>query len=155
MAFPIDRPYPVLANPITVRAAAALPAAGNWDAAPVELAVIGFRWVLLFFAYTRGAAGGAFDFQMQMSPYPADVGGVESWFMQSIYAAGAVAAGVDTQGRIQREYITYASTAAGAEDFVYGPFEINSVVERFRLRARESGVVGTPGTLHVVGVAYL
>lgn len=133
----------------TARAAAALPAAGAWDAAPLELYCAGYRICNLYIVYTRAAAGGAMDFQLQVSPRSADAGGVEDWFAASAYDVGAVAAGVDTASAIQREVITYTSTAAGAEDFVFA-FVLGPGVERIRIPCRESGVVGNPGAVHIV-----
>jgi hypothetical protein len=150
MAKPLNEVWGA-ANPITVRASAALPAAGAWDAAPTEIAVPGLDAIVLYVTYTRGAAGGAFDYQVQVSPYATAQGVVQNWFTQSLYAAAALAAGADAQSRLQREYVTYASTGAGAEAFVYGPIELEAV-ERIRMVCRESGVVGTPGTVHVVAV---
>lgn len=150
----LERLHPVTANPVTVRAAAALPLAGAWDAAPTEVACAGFSWVTFYLTYTRGAAGGAVDFQIHTSPYAADLAGVEDWFYQSIYSPGAVAAGADTTSNVQRELVTYGSTAAGAETFVYGPVILDGTVERLRVRCRESGVPGTVGACHVVAVFY-
>lgn len=148
------RPHPVIGNPVTVRAAAALTAAGAWDAAPTEVACAGFNWVMFYFTYTRGAAGGAMDFQIHTSPYSADIAGVEDWFFQSVYAAGAVAVNVDTTSNIQRELVTYGATAAAAETFNYGPVSLDGTVERIRIRCRESGITATPGTTHIVAVFY-
>jgi len=150
----LERPQPVIDNPVTVRAAAALPVAGAWDATPTEVACAGFNWVTFYITYTRDAAGGAVDFQIHTSPYAADQAGVEDWFYQSIYAAGAVAAGADTTSNVQREVITYGSTAAGAETFVYGPVSLDGTVERLRVRCCESGVPGSPGDCHIVAVFY-
>ncbi len=150
----LDRLHPVIGNPVTVRAAAALAAAGAWDATPTEVACAGFNWVMFYFTYTRGAANGAMDFQIHTSPYSADVAGVEDWFYQSVYAAGAVAVNVDTTSNIQRELVTSGATAAGAETFNYGPVSLDGTVERIRIRCRESGVAGTPGDVHIIGVFY-
>jgi len=141
-------------NPVTVRASAALAGAGAWDATPTEFSVAGYRWITLYISYTRGAAGGAVDFQIQTSPYSVDQVGVESWFEGTLLAPAVLAAGVDSQSRIQREYITYAATGAAIENPDYGPIEFGASVERMRIRCRESGVVGTPGTLHIVGVLF-
>jgi hypothetical protein len=65
-----------------------------------------------------------------------------------------VAAGVDTASAVQREYQGYTSQGAAAEDFVYGPIALNGNIERIRIRARETGVVGTPGTLQITGELY-
>ncbi len=54
-------------NPVTLRADAALGAAGAWDAAPTESFSSGAQFITLSFTYARGAAGGAFDFQLETS----------------------------------------------------------------------------------------
>jgi len=146
-------------NPVTLRASAALAAAGAWDATPTESFSTNAQNVTLSFTYTRGAAGGAFDFQIETSIY-AVVGnvpaGAAEWVTESLYAAGAVALGADSQSRAQREYQTYGSTGAGAEDFVFGPIELNGTIERIRVRARESadGITATPGTLSIVAELF-
>jgi len=150
----LESPYPTIDNPVTIRAAAALGVAGAWDAAPIETACANFKWVMFYFTYTRGAAGGAVDFQIHTSPYSADQAGVEDWFYQSVYAAGAVAVNVDTASNIQRELVTYGATTAAAETFNYGPVSLDGTVERIRIRCRESGVPGTVGDCHVVAVFY-
>ncbi len=149
---PIFQGHPVIDNPVTVRAAAALPAAGAWDAAPAVIACAGFRYAMFYLAYTLGGAGGAFDLQLQVSPRAVDDPALEDWFTQSLMAAGALAAGADTQSRVQREYVTYQATAGGVENVAYGPVDLGGAVERLRLPCRESGNVGAPGNLHVVAV---
>jgi hypothetical protein len=139
-------------NPITVRASAALPGAGAWDATPTVFAVAGISNITLYISYTRGAAGGAFDIQTLVSPYSANQLVVQNWFSQSAHGIGAPAAGVDTQSRVQREYDTYQATGAAIESFVYGPIELDMTIERIAFQCRESGAVGAPGTLHIVGV---
>ena len=119
MAYNVLDPYPKgWENPVNMRASAALPAAGAWDAAPTEQAIFGASGMTLSFTYTQGAAGGAFDYQIEVSPegVAGDVpAGASEWVTESVYAAGGVVAGVDTQSREQREYQTYQATAAGAE----------------------------------------
>lgn len=143
-------------NPVVMRASAALAGAGAWDAAPTEQSIFSAHGLTLSFTYTRGAAGGAFDYQIELSPY-SDVtlvpAGASEWVTRAIYAAGGVVAGADTQSREQREYNTYGSTAAGAEDHQID-FELQAPYERIRIAARESGVVGTPGTLQVTMVVW-
>ena len=139
-------------NPVDARASAALAAAGAWDATPTEFFVSGAQNLTLGFTYTRGAAGGAFDYQIEVSLYSLTANaptGAAEWITESVYASGAVAAGADTQSRVQREYQTYQSQGAAAEDFAYGVIALNGTIERARIRARESGVVGTPGTLQI------
>lgn len=146
-------PYPRgYTNPITLRASAALEAAGAWDPAPTETSVAGGENMTLAFTYTRGGAGGAFDWQIEISIYAVAANvpaGASEWVTESIYGAGAVAAGADSQSRVQREFQTYQATVAGAEDFVFGPIALDKTVERIRIRARESGAAGTPGTLSI------
>ena len=154
---PISASYPVAwVNPVTIKASAALEAAGAWDT-PTEQSIAGAGRVMLSLTYTRGAAGGAFDFQIQSSIYsivgnvPAGAG---EWANEAIYAPGAVVAGVDTTSLVQREFERYTSQGAAAETFTFGPIEFDHSVERLRITARESGVVGTPGTLVIVGELY-
>ena len=157
---PIGNPHPVgWANPVDMRASAALPAAGAWDATPTEQNVAGAGSIMLYFTYQEGdqAGTGAFDWQVQASAYSiaanAPTGALE-WTDESLHASGGVAAGLDTQSRVQAEYQTFAPTSANQEGFVYGPIRFNHHVERVRIPARESGVVGTPGTLQITMVCY-
>jgi len=147
-------------NPVVLRAYAALPAAGAWDATPTESFASGADHMTLSFTYAEGAqtGTGAFDWQLEISIY-AVVGNVPTsaaeWVTESLYAAGAVVAGADTGSNVQREYQTYTITAAGAtEDFVYGPIPLNGTIERVRVRARESGNAGTPGSLSIVAELF-
>lgn len=152
-------PYPkAWENPVVMRASAALAAVGAWDATPTEQNIFGAQGMTLSFTYTRGAAGGAFDYQIELSPYAAAANapaGANEWVTESIYGAGGVALGADTQSRDQREYQTYGSQGAAAEDFQI-EFDLKAPYERIRIRARESadGVVGTPGTLQITMVVW-
>jgi len=158
MALPILDAYPRgWQNPVNLRAWAALPAAPLWDATPTESFASGAHNLTLSFTYERGAVGGAFDWQLQISIYAAAANvptGADEWITESVYAAGAVAAGVDTQSRVQREFQTYQTTGAGAESFPIGPIALNGTVERIRVRARESGVPGTPGELQITAEMF-
>jgi len=133
------------------RASAALPAQGGWDT-PTELFISEAEWLTIIFTYTRGAAGGAFDWQMETTPYavaglvPA---GAQEWSDPTAYAVGGVVAGADTQNLVQEEYATYTSTQAAADTHTVGPIAMGGAAERLRIRCRESGVVGTPGTLQI------
>lgn len=155
MALPILDPHPRgWQNPVNLRVSAALAAAGAWDAAPTESFSSGAHNLTLSFTYTRGAAGGAFDWQLQISIYAVAANvptGADEWITESIYAAGAVIPGTDTASDVQREYETYQSQGAAAESFPYGPIALKGTVERIRVRARESGVTGTPGDLQITG----
>ena len=143
------------ANPQTVRASAALEAAGAWDPAPTTVLSAYATHLLLNFTYTRGAAGGAFDWQLETSIYSVAAlvpAGASEWVTEPLFAGGAVVLNADSQSNVQRNYNTYGSTAAGAEDFHFD-IDLFGNVERYRVIARESadGVVGTPGTLAIVG----
>jgi hypothetical protein len=150
-------PYPkAWRNPVVMRAFAALTAA--WDATPTEQNIYGAQGLTLSFTYTRGAPGGAFDYQVELSPYSVIAlvpTGASEWVTESIYAAGAVALGADTQSREQREYQTYGSQGAAAEDYQID-LELQAPYERIRVRARESadGVPGTPGNLQTTMVVW-
>lgn len=151
---PISHTMPVIENPMTVRASAVLPAAGAWDVAPVELACAGYDHLTIYGSYTRGGAAGAVDIQAEASPYAANLGGVQSWFDQSLMSAGVLAAGADVRSREQREYVTYQATGAAIENFVVAVVRVAGV-ERIRIRARESGNIAAPGTLHLVAVGNI
>lgn len=139
-------------NPVNLRASAALPAAGAWDATPTESSSAFSEQLMLTFTYTRGAAGGAFDWQLWTSIYSVAANvpaGAEEWSSESVYSGGVLAAGADVQSRVQREYQAYEATGAAAESFAYGPIALSGTIERIRVRARESGVILTPGTLQI------
>lgn len=141
--------HPISTNYIdqqVARAAAALAAAGAWDAAPVEMGCPDFYFVTLFLSYTRGGAGGSFDFRVDVSPDGT------TFYQTSIYAPGIVVPGADTGADVQREFVNYQATGAGAETFVYGPIELRGTVKEMRVVAREVGNVGAPGTLAVTAV---
>ena len=156
MVMPIGDPHPRgYANPVILRVSAAVAAA--WDATPVESFSTNALEMSLHFTYTRGAAGGAFDWQLEVSHYSAAAlvpAGASEWVTMSLYAPGPVALGADSHSRTQREYITYGSQGAAAEDHTFY-VELNKVCERVRIPARESadGDVQSPGTLQIT--AYL
>lgn len=160
MALPIFQSHPRgWHNPVNFRVAAALAAAGAWDAAPVVSFSAGAMFLTLNFTYTRGAAGGAFDFQIETSIYsiagnvPAGAG---EWTNPTAYFVGAVALGADTQSRIQQEYTTFGSQGAAAETIVLANIPLMGTIERIRVLARESadGIVATPGTLQITGEMF-
>ena len=128
----------------TARAAAALPAAGAYDAAPVEMPCPGFKTCTLFVSYTRAAAGGDVTLHVEASP---DAAGA-TWHRVTVYDPGAVASGADTTSNLQRENLEYGSTGAGAEEFIYGPFEIHGA-ERLRVACAETGAIANPGTVSI------
>ena len=130
----------------TARVSAVLPAAGAFDAAPLEMPCPGFDHVTLFINYTRGGAGGDMQFRLEAN---ADASG-GTWQRGAVYSPGAVASGADTLSNLQRDTIEYGSTAAGVEGVVYGPLQLRGGVERLRVACAESGAVGTPGTCQIL-----
>ena len=101
--------------------------------------------------------GGAFDWQLEVSHYSV-AGlvpiGASEWVTMSAYDMGVVAVDTDTASLIQREFITYGLVAAPTEDFAFS-VELARVIERVRIRARESpaeGTIATPGTLQITAV---
>lgn len=153
MAHPISDTY---LDVQTLRANAALAAAGAWDAAPLEVACPGFDTVTIAATYDQGAAAlGAVDIQVWVSAYALTAmvpAGFAEWIPASVYGLGGVVAAADTQSLTQAEYVTFSSVgvAGAAEGFVLGPITITGI-ERLRVRARESGVPGTPGALTLLG----
>ena len=137
----------------TFRVEAALGAAGAWDADPLEVGIPGADSVLLFCAYTPGAAGGAVDLILEASPYSVDGLVLQNWHELSVVAVGAVVAGADVTADVQREgWSTYEATGGDREGYILGAYGLAAGVERLRVTCRESGVLGTPGEMHVVGV---
>jgi hypothetical protein len=130
----------------TARASAALPGAGAFDAAPIEMYCPGFDHVTLFVTYTRGAAGGAVTLRPEFSPDSAGT----AWFRMALYDPAIVAAGTDAASLVQRETVAYGATAGGAQTFVFGPIPLSGTIERLRVACAESGVVGTPGTCAIL-----
>ena len=141
-------------NPVDLRPSAALEAAGAWDTAPVAVRVSDATRMSLALTYTRGGAGGAFDWYIEIS-YAGVAAtlptGAAEWDEMALYASGPVAAGADSQSRIQMEFITFQPLTVNAETFTWD-IELDGTVERVRILARESGAVGTPGTLQVTAI---
>lgn len=125
------------------RASAALPVAGAWTT-PSELYCPTFLHATLAFTYTRGGAGGKFEFKIEVANAKAPT----VWHQFSLYDPGTLASGSDVLSLQQRESVEYASTGAGAERFAY-QFYLNGLWEKIRVPARETGAVGTPGTLKI------
>lgn len=144
-------------NPVIFRISAALPAAGAWDATPIESPSSFVQRLTLYFTYTQGeqAGGGAFDWQLEASGYAITAlapAGASEWTTEPIIAPGTVVAGAETQNFVQTDYQTFTAVGSSAEDFHFGPIEFDGTVERIRVRARESGFAAVPGTLQITGV---
>lgn len=137
----------------TARAAAILPAAGVYDAAPIAMPCAGAEYVTVYVAYTRAAAGGSVRIRPEFSPYSAAVAGVENWFALPHKNVAAFAAGADTNSGLQRENgVLYTSTGAGAEDVCFRLDLLGGTVERLRIMCQEVGQVANPGACHIVCV---
>lgn len=129
------------------RAAAILPAAGAYDAAPLELDCPEFNFLTLYLTYTAGNAGGAVSFYFEVSPDSAGA----TWYRASMYDAGILAAGVDVNSNIQREIIIYTAVGVADEPVIFGPLVLQSGIQRMRISCAESGVVLAPGTVLLRG----
>jgi len=130
-----------------LRAYAALEAAGAYDTA-VAVNTVGMSRVTLWGEYTRGAANGAVDLLIEISPWQAvnaPGGAVSEWYPMGMLELDGVAAGVDATNLIQRGIITYTSIDATRDSFTID-LSLPSYIERIRVSVRESGVVGTPGS---------
>ena len=159
MPLNINHPHPTgLANPAVVRAWAALPAAGAWDAAPEELPVQGFWWVRLYFTYQRGLEDvqGELAYYYELSPYATDaLANNEAWFHGTIYAPGTQVPCAITHSWVQQEFMTYCATTNDAETFISPPIHLGGCVERFRLFCREDHNLPNPGSAEVIGLFYV
>lgn len=145
-------------NPVNIHPSAALEAAGAWTPTPPIQNIYTAQGLTLTFTYTQGAAGGGFDYRIELSPYSSAAlvpAGANEWSAARTKGIGAVAFGVDTQNREQRDYQTFGSQGAAAEGF-QGEIELDAPYERMRLVARESanGVQANPGTLQVTMVVW-
>lgn len=126
---------------------ATLPASPTFDASG-EQKVEGQRHLALFCSYTQGAANGAVTILIEYSPNGSD------WFQSSLLFLDAVTQGSDSDSPIQRNKITYTSTAAGAETFIIWltdpdhPQKVNA--QDIRIQVSETGVPGTPGTFSAI-----
>ena len=141
MGQPINATY---LNQQIARAFAALPGAGAWDT-PTAIQCSDFGQVTLYCSYTRGAADGAVDFRIEVSP---DVTGTV-WHRLTVMAVGGVVAGVDVESLVQSHDFGFTSQGAGREYFTYGPLDLLGTAERIRISVQETGVVGTPGSCEI------
>lgn len=142
-----------VANPVVLRATAVLAAA--WDAAPLEIPCAGFWWMRPYFTYQRGNLAGAMDYYYDVSPYAANIAGVEDWFHGSLYVPGDLAPCATVRSHVQQEYIRYCATSDDAETFVGPPIHLAGCIERIRMFCRESGNVDWLGTAQVVALFYI
>lgn len=143
--------FPTYTRLQTLRAYAALPAAGAWDATPVEAICAEYSHVTLYISYLEVGQSGAMDFQIQISPFSEDQPTLESWFDLTAYAVGAVVSGADTQSLVQANYVTFEPVTADDEGFAF-EIDLDETVQRIRVLCRESGAVADPGFCRIIGV---
>jgi len=136
------------------RASAALPAAGAYDPAPLEMMCAGFNSAVLYFSYVRGGAAGAFKFKIEVSPHASDSLIYPSWFQATLYEDGGVTTGADTTSETQREEVLYTATSANEEKFAYGNIQLGGGIQRIRVSCAESGNVGAPGSLQALATFW-
>lgn len=138
----------------TARVSAALPAAGAYDATPLEMHCPGFAAVSFYCAYDEDAQAlnGEVSMIVEVSPYSVNHATLPSWFRTAVYASGVVAGGADVNSLIQRDIIAYDPAGAAVEGWVFGPLELWSTVQRIRVRCAETGDPNTPGVVSVVAL---
>ena len=132
----------VVKDNITAFASAALPAAGAFTTTGVEIDCNGYQLANFFFTYTRGGAAGSVDYAFDFS-----VDG--STWIQQVYKinSASFSAGTDYRANVQRYEALYTATSANAE---YWTDEVDGLhAVKIRIRAKEVGNTGAPGTLAV------
>jgi hypothetical protein len=132
-----------------LRASAALPAAGAWDAAPTEVPTGTREFLLLTHIYTRGAAGGSFRHMVEVCT---TFGGVDYWGQAKLIQRGAFALGGTVNSSQAIEDFLYGSQGAAAEGS-YDLYELGRG-HKVRVTDQEVGAVGNPGTLHQIGILF-
>jgi len=131
---------------VTVRAAAALPAAGAYEAS-AEVPCAGYRWLSLYLSYDEdpATAAGAVTYFVELRPAGSTV-----WYADPSWTTAAVAAGADTVEHLQRRHFVYTPVGTATERWRH-PMVIGlDGVEAFRVQCAESGAVGAPGVFSAV-----
>jgi hypothetical protein len=131
------------------RAAAALAAAGAYDAAPTEVPTGGRTHLKIWISYTRAAAGGSVVVRVENG---LTIGGANVWGRDNVINTAGFVAGADSVSQVQRESWEYTSTAAGAEISCM-TFQLNGA-DLVRLPCAELGAIANPGTVRIVGKLY-
>jgi len=121
-----------------------LPAAGAWDDAAdvTELRVHGESELGLFAEYTQGDPAGAVEYRVEVSP----VSSGDDWFpAEEVIDETAVA----SSGESRIFPVRAASMRLNGTQRAPAHTLDVSGADRLRVRAREVGVTGTPGTFRV------
>lgn len=131
---------------VTVRAPAALPAAGAYAVSP-EVQCAGFRALALYLSYDEdaGTAAGAVTYYVQVR-----YAGSTAWYDLPSYTQAAVAPGADTIEHEQRVRHVYTPVGTGLETWAPPVITLGAAVEAFRLQCAESGAAGFPGVFGAV-----
>jgi len=135
---------------VQMRASAALPAAGAYDAAPVEVPTGGRRYLANFYTYTRGAVGGSTRTRVRVA---ATYAAVDRWVQPTMIRSGAFAPGATTNSDWQREDHLYQEEGTGAAEGFFTIWDLGRA-HKVLTAGQEVGVVGTPGTLEVIGILF-
>ncbi len=161
MGLGILNPHPVaVQNPAVMRAFAALPAAGAWDADPAVIECGGFWWCRFYFVYEAAelAVDPSLEWYYDASPYSAgatvDMAEAE-WAHGALYVPGDLTPWSEVHSDVQQENIIFAPDTHDEETFIGPPIRLAGCVERIRIVCRERGDANNPGSCGVLGVFYV
>jgi hypothetical protein len=135
----------------TLRDAAALPAAGAFDATPRTLQTFGKASCLLLLTYTPGAAGGAFRLRIDHGNVDPVAGQI--WARDPAVNAAVFASGADGVEQVTSSYKDFQSITPGVANYFRYAIPINGA-DSIRIAAAETGVVGTPGNLTIRAIFF-
>lgn len=132
-----------------VRAKGALHAAGAIDTSD-PLPCSGYRRVMLYGAYTPGAAGGAMRMIVEVSPFSTTPVEPVEWFVLSALSVDQSQEGEPLYDFVFNKWIGYYAEGSDDEEtFTYGPINLAGVVQRMRVRFSELGMIGSPGVAYM------
>lgn len=126
-------------DPITVRATAALPAAGAYDTSPTVIDTTNFATLELRVTYARGGAGGSVKFKVQVAS-DATQG---TFFTRTVDDGTINASGSSSYSNIYQSEKLYTPAGAGAESYTY-IIDVSDV-RYVKIPFAEAGNVGAPG----------
>ena len=124
-----------------LRASGILPAAGAWDAAPTEINTASYKFLEVWINYLEGAATGKVSVMLEKQ-LPSG-----TWGRPVRIQPGRFIQGTDFMSKMQAEEWELDPIVVGSQ-IVTMTFEINHPAQ-IRMAARESGVIGTPGTCEI------
>jgi hypothetical protein len=130
----------------TARLDAALPAAGAFDAAPIEIPTGGRKFLELYCFYDENGGGVLGSVTLRLEKC-ITIGGVDQWARDALIDPQAVVPGADSVTPTQRDSWDYEPTGIAEESYIY-TFDI-ARCDKFRVPCAESGQVGSPGDMIV------